>query len=550
MSKPKQKVRRVVFQPDSYQGIQRGINQMAEAIRPTLGPLPRVVAVEHPLRHRVPELLDSGGVIAQRLIQLPDRDDDMGAMFLRHVIQHVHEKAGDGAATAAVLLQAVYNGGIRYIAAGGNPMRLRHYLQQATWTILNELNTMTIRLRGPKQLARLAEAICHDPPLAKLLGEIFDIIGEYGRLEVRVGNSRILEREYIEGMYWQGPLISRDMITDFKKLKAEIWDAAIFISNLDINDAGQLVPLLELAMANQLPGLMIIANKLSEDAIALLLANNKPDKFQVIAAKAPGIGPTQQGLALQDLSILTGGQPFLKAAGAHNLSRIKLEDLGQARRAWADLRFFGVVGGKGNPQQLRKYISDLRTSLRQAETKESREEIQNRLGKLISGSAMLKVGGATNSEIRARMESAERTADAIRGAIIDGVLPGAGVALLACRPVLQQKLAQAADSDERAAYHILIEALAEPCRAIAANAGYEPSEVMAKIVQAGPGYYGFDVLNGCVVDVVETGILDSATAQKIAVQSAIASAALALTTDVLVHHKKPQAPAKVGPGSL
>jgi chaperonin GroEL len=551
MARSKREVRRVVFQPDSYLGIQRGINQMADAIRPTLGPLPRVVAVEHPLRHRVPELLDSGGTIAQRIIQLPDRDDDMGAMFLRHVVRHVHEKAGDGTATAAVLLQAIYNQGVRYITAGGNPMRLRHYLQQGTWTILAELNRMTVRLKGQKRLARLAEAICHDPPLAKLLGEIFDIIGEYGRLEVRVGNSRTLEREYVEGMYWEGSIISREMITDFKKLKTELWDAAILISNLDFEEMDQLVPVLKLVKENNISTLMIIANKLSEEAIALLLANTKPDQFQVIAAKAPGIGPTQQGLALQDLAILTGGQPFLKLLGGQqDLSGIKLEDLGQARRAWADLRHFGIIGGKGNPRALRQYISDLRASLKRVDTKETREDIQKRLGKLISGSATLKVGGATNAEIRARMDNAERTAEAIRGAIIDGVLPGAGVALLACRPALQQKLDQATDPDERAAYGMLIEGMAEPFRTIVSNAGHDPGQIMGRILQAGSGYYGFDVMTGCVVDVVEAGILDSAAAQKMAVQSAIASAALALTTEVLVHHKNPKPPAQVGPGSL
>jgi chaperonin GroEL len=549
MSKAKRRVQRVVFQPDSHLGIQRGINQMAEAIRPTLGPLPRVVAVEHPLRYRVPELLDSGGVIAQRIIELPDRDDDMGAMFLRHVIQHVHEKAGDGAATAAVLLQSIYNQGLRYIAAGGNAMKLRTYLKEGSWVILTELNRMTLHLKGEKRLAQMAEAICHDPPLANLLGEIFDIIGEYGRLEIIVGNSRYLEREYVEGMYWKGSLLSRDMITDYKKLRTEIGDAAVLISNLDIEEATQLVPALEAAMAADLSGLMVIANRLSNEAIALLLANTKPDKFQAIAVRAPGSGPTQQGLALQDLVMLTGGRSFLKAGGQQNLAGLTLSDLGRARRVWADTNFFGIIGGKGDPKVLRQYIADLRACYRRAETTEAREEIQERLGKLLSGSAMLKIGGAANAEVRARRENAERTAAALRGAIIDGVLPGGGMALLDCRPALQQKLEQATDTDEQAAYRILIEALAEPFRTIMSNAGYVPGEVMAQITEAGPGY-GFDVMAGRVVNVAEVGPFDAATALKTAVHSAIASAALALTTEVLVHHKKPKAPAAEGPGSL
>lgn len=545
----KQRVRRVVFQPDSYLGMQRGINQMAEAIRPTLGPLPRVVAVEHPLKHRVPELLDSGGVIAQRLIQLPNRDDDMGAMFLRHVVRHVHEKAGDGTATAAILLQAVYNRGLKYIAAGGNPMRLRHYLQQGCWAILTELNTMTLHLKGKKGLARVAETICHDPPLAKLIGEIFDIIGEYGHLEVRVGNSRMLEREYIEGMYWKSHIVSREMITDHKKLRTELRDAAIFISNLDIDKAEQLIPVLKVTKQAGIPALMVVANKFSEEVIAFLLANSKPDAFAIMAVNAPGIGYTKQEAALQDMVMLTGGQPFMKTTGQRSLNGLKIEKLGRARRVWADLYNFGIIGGKGNPRALRQHIADLRASYKRAEKMEEREELQQRISKLISGSAILKIGGATNAEVRARKENAERTAEAMRGAMIEGVLPGGGVALLACRPALQALLDRATNSDERAAYHILIEALVEPFCAIVTNAGYEPSLAMAKIVQAGPGY-GFDVRSGCAVDVVEAGILDTAMAQKTALQSAIASAALALTTEVLVHHKDPKPPAEAGPGAL
>jgi chaperonin GroEL len=545
----KQRVRRVVFQPDSYLGMQRGINQMAEAIRPTLGPLPRVVAVEHPLKHRTPELLDSGGVIAQRLIQLPNRDDDMGAMFLRHVVRHVHEKAGDGTATAAVLLQAIYNRGVKYIAAGGNPMRLRHYLQQGSWAILTDLNAMTLQLRGKKKLARVAEAICHDPPLAKLIGEIFDIIGEYGRLEVRAGNSRALEREYVEGMYWQSQLVSREMITDHKKLRTELQDPAIFISNLDLDKAEQLLPVLKVTKQAEISALMVVANKFSEEVIAFLLANSKADKFEIIAVNAPGMGYTKQEAALQDMVMLTGGQPFMKTAGQRSLNGIKIEDLGRARRAWADLYHFGIIGGKGKPRTLRQHIADLRASYKRAEKAEEREALQQRISKLISGSAILKIGGATNAEVRARKENAERTAEAMRGAMIEGVVPGGGVSLLACRPALQRLLDQATDSDEKAAYHILIEALVEPFCTIVANAGYDPSLAMAKIMQAGPGQ-GFDVRTGRVVDVVEAGILDTATAQKTAVQSAIASAALALTTEVLVHHKHPKPPAETGPGAL
>jgi chaperonin GroEL len=527
--------------------MQRGINKMANAIRPTLGPLPRVVAIERSLRHRTPELLDDGGTIARRIIELPNRDEDMGAMFLRHVVQHVYDQAGDGTATAAVLLQSAYNQGIRYLAAGGNAMRLRDYLQQGTWTILSELNKMMVRVQGEAQLAQLAEAICHDPPLAKLIGEIFDIIGEYGRLEVQVGNSLNLEREYVEGLYWPSSLHSREMMTDFKKLRTDLSDVALLMTNCDFEDATQLVPALTTVRQANIPALVVVANKLSGEAIALLLANSKSDAFKAIAVKTPGLGATKQTEALLDLAKLAGGRIFIKNLDESGLENVQLSHLGRVRRAWADKNYFGIISGKGNPKELRRHIAELRAAYQRAEDMEQRQEIRERLGKLISGSAMLKIGGGANAEIKARKENAERTCEAVRGAMVEGVLPGGGVALLACRPALQQKLEQTTNPDERAAYQILFNAVEEPLRVIAANAGYEPSQVLGQVQQGGPGC-GFDVRCGQVVNVFEAGIFDSARALKTAAQSAFASAALALTTEVLVHHKKPRPPAMAGPG--
>ncbi len=532
----KRRTRAVVFQPDAYLGLQRGINQIANAVRPTLGPRPRLVAIAHPLRHRPPELLDNGATIARRIIQLPDRDADMGAMYIRHVLMHVHEQAGDGTATAAVLLQSVYNQGVRYIVAGGNPMGLRRYLEQGTRAILTELANMTIYPQGQEQLTQIAETICYDSPMAKLIGEIFSVIGEYGRLEIRTGRGRDLEREYIEGMYWDIGLLSRDMITDRALPRTEMDDAAILISDLRIEDPGQLVPVISMAMQAQCSSLLVIAQELSEKANALLLANSKPGKFQIAAVKTPGRDALDRGMALLDMAMLTGGHPFLISVGQATLNGIKPEDLGRARKIWADYYSFGIIGGKGEPRALRKHIADLRAALKLAKDAEVRQQLQQRIGKLLSGSAILWVGGATETEIAVREELAKRTAEAMRRAIMEGILPGGGVSLLACRPALQRMLNRSTDSDERAAYTMLLEALEEPMRTLLANAGYNPSEIMAQIVQAGPGY-GLDVNTGQVVDMAQAGIFDVAAAQRTAVQSAVAGAALALTTSVLVHHK-------------
>ena len=535
----KRRTQRVVFQPAAYRGMQRGINQIVEAIRPTLGPCPRLVAIDRVLSGKMPELLDDGGVIARRIIQLPNHDEDMGAMFIRHLLWRLHERVGDGTATAAVLFQSVYNQGVRYVVSGGNAIQLRRYLEEGMQLILSELSSMAVTLEGKEKLAQIAESICYDPSLAKMLGEIFDIIGEYGHLEIRSGRSRELEREYVEGMYWEGGILSREMITDHAKLRAEMTNASVLISDLDLEDPRELLPVLEMAKRAGVRALLIVASKLVDMVTALLLsASREPQAFQVVAAKTPGETPTDQAAAMEDLAILTGGRSLVKVAG-DTLRGVKPEDLGQVRRAWADRNYLGIVGGKGDPRALRTHIGNLRAAFARATEADLRQRLQKRIGKLMGGSAVLWVGGATELEIERRKALAQRTTDALRGAVREGVVPGGGVALLACRPALQQMLAQSTEGDERAAYVILMKAMEEPIRTIIANAGYDASEIMAEVKLAGPGH-GFDVKSEQVVDMAQAGIFDVAAVQKAGVHGAIAGAALALTIDVLIHHKKPE----------
>jgi chaperonin GroEL len=252
--------------------------------------------------------------------------------------------------------------------------------------------------------------------------------------------------------------------------------------------------------------------------------------------------------ALEDLAILTGGKPFIKVAG-DTFSRIKVEDFGQARRVWADRRNFGIIGGKGDPRALRRHIATLRSTYDNTEDLVLREKLLKRIGKLLGGSATLWVGGATELEIKERLEVAKRTAAAMRAAIMEGVLPGGGVSLLACRPTLQEMIGQSTDPDERAAYRILAEAMAAPFRTIVTNAGFDDRDILAEIRITGKSGYGFDVTSGQVVDMMAAGIWDPAVVQKSAVYAAISSAALALTIDILIHRKEqPEYATGRGPG--
>jgi len=533
---PKSKNRRVIFQPAAYQSIQKGIAVIVNAVRPTLGPLPRIVAIDRGIDGRAPELLDNGGVIARRIIALADPDEDMGAMLIRSLLWRLYDEVGDGTATAAVLFQSVYDQGLRHIIFGGNAMRLRHYLDLGLRVIVAELARQTVQIEGKEKLAQLAASLCYDPPLAEMLGEIFDVIGEYGQLEIQPGRRRGLEREYVEGIYWKSTLLSRQMLTDHARLKVELENPAILITDFEIEDPRDLLPAVEVMVQSGIRSVLLLANKLSDSALGLLMVNQAADKFKIIAVKTPGLTSDDQQAALEDLAILTGGRPFLKMAG-DTLQRIELEDFGRARRAWADHSFyFGVSGGKGNPRTLREQIARLRAGYRVAEDQALRKKLQQRIGKLMGGSATLYVGAATEAEFNARTELAQRAADALRGAVVEGVLPGGGVALLACRPALQRLLEKSTNPDERAAYRILARALEEPTRTIIGNSGGDVSEVMAAIKAAGAGY-GLDVVSGQVVAMLAAGIFDAATVQLAAVRSAISSAALALTIEVLIHKR-------------
>lgn len=534
--KPQPSLPRVLFQPAVGQGFKRGIDALVDVIRPTLGPLPRTVVLPRATIGS-PEILDNGGVIARRILELSDRDADAGAMFLRQLLWQQHEQDGDGTATAAVLFQAVYDGGLAYVAAGGNAMRLRRRLEEAARLLLAALDRQTVPVEGQETIERVALAICGDQELANRLGEIFDIIGEYGWFEVRTGRGRDLEREYVEGVYWEGGALSWRMLDDQPKARAELAAPAIFISDIEFETPEQLAPVLRAAAQAGHKALVIVASKISDRALGLLLANRSVGQMAVLAVKRPGAMAAESAAALEDLARLTGGRPYASQAGA-DLTQLTAADFGQARLAWANRDHFGIIGGRGDPRGLRDHITALRAAYARLTDPAERKRIRARIGKLMGGSATLWLAAATDSEVKFRVDVAERTAEAVRGALIEGALPGGGVALLACRKPLTGRLEAADDPDEQAALRILLAAVEQPFRTLVRNAGYEPAAIMAMLDDAGPGV-GLDVLSGRVTDMVASGVLDPASVQKTAAWRAVTGAALALTTDVLVQHRSP-----------
>lgn len=529
----------VVFQPQVDVSMQRGINSIVDAVKPTLGPIARTVAIDYINQtNSCPEMLDNGGVIARRIIELPDRDENMGAMLTRSMILQQHEDVGDGTAMVAVLFQAIYNAGLRYITAGANAMRLRHYLEEALPLILSELDRQTFQIEGQADLTKVALSLCHDAEMADLLGEIFEMVGEFGQVDIRKGQGRGLKREYIEGVYYNTGVFSREMLNSGDILRTEYQNPAVFIADFELDEPRDLFPVLKAAADANIPELVIILRNMTEQAMSVILANNRLDTLKALAIKLPGLNAEDRMAAVQDLSMLTGATPILKDTGA-TLEYVTAQHFGQARRVWAEQHLFGIIGGRGNPHALRQHFATLEKNFANSQDSDQRKRLQARIGRLMGGSATLWVGGSTEPEIDVRKALAERTALALRTAVRDGVVPGGGLALMKCRTLLDKRYQAATDTDERAAYRILAEALDAPLRTICTNAGFNPSEVMAKLAYEN-STTTFDVAKRCMADAIETGILDSAVVQKTAVRNALSTAALALTVDTLVHLRKPE----------
>ena len=528
----------LVFQPNTHIQFKVGADQIIDAIRPTLGPLPRIVAIEHiGGRAKPAELLDDGAIIARRIIQLPKRGEDMGAMFVRHMLWKMYDKVGDGTATAAIIFQSLFNQGVRYVQEGGNAMLLRGQLEALIAILTTRIESQSIYLTGKENLAALANTVCHDRDLAAMFGEIFDTIGEHGRLELRSAAGHKLERTYTEGIYWDGGLLSRTMLTGLKNSRISFENAAILVTDLEIIGARQLLPVLDSALVAGFTHLVIVAKTISTAAIGMLQLEENRARIHAVVVKTPGSDIFAQRDAIEDLAILTGARPILGIAGG-TLESVTSQHLGNARRAWADPEMFGIVGGRGDVRALRNHIGLLRKSITSASAAEDRTRLRDRVGKLMGGTATLYIGDRSPIDLAARKELAERTARAMRGAIRDGVVPGGGVALLGCRGLLRAKMASATKDEERAACRMLLRAVEMPTRELMQNAGFEPNEWMLEINKAGPNH-GLDTVGRKIVDMNAAGIYDSASTVKHALYYGTYSAALALTVDVLVHRTRP-----------
>ncbi len=516
--------------PECHDAFDRGVRAIVDAIGPTLGPVPRMVAVERAVSSVAPEILDSGAVIARRITSLSNPDEDPGAMFIRGVLHRIFEEVGDGTATAAVLFAAVLAGGRKAVAAGVPVQPLRGRLERLGDDVYRAVMAQARPVTRQEVLTRVAASACHDAELATLLGEAMDVVGEHGQMNTRPSNRRESWREFVRGSFWESGLLSTPDFRDPVARRTEIHDAAVLLTNLEINDQADAIRILTTVRETGAGGLIILAKSISTEVKALLHANSNLQAFPVVAVKSP---PHKEREALEDLAVMTGGRLFLSGAGA-TLTGVTADSFGQARTGWATGKQFGLIGGQGDVQAIRAHVAALANALRSSPRDETSQSLVERLGRFQGASATIWVGASTDSEGKHRTNVAERGIRVLRHALRDGVVPGGGAVLAHGGDRLERRLAESTDEIERFALKIVRDALRAPAETILQNSGREPALAIDAMLRAGPTA-GVNALDGMPVDMYEAGIVDPARVIATAARGAIRSAALALSIDVVIH---------------
>lgn len=536
---------RLVFQPYTRDAIKSGIDTLTAAIAPTLGPLTGPVALDEATRGGSPELLDDGGLIARRILQLPDQDADVGAMLLRETLWQQKDRFGDGAATAALLYRNVYAESHRFISAGGDAMLLRRHLEAGMRQLLESLRGQARAIGDADEIQRLALSISGDAELAASLADIFDVLGPHQPIEARDGG-RGLRHEFFLGAFWESQVPSPVVFEGAANKRLELKNSAWLLSDFELDDLQALATLAADVVGAGFDSLVIVAKSFSEQVIAAQAANSRMEGFTLVYVELRGLLDEQMA-GLDDLALLTGGQ-VLRTVTGHSPQAIRRGDLGKSDLAWLDRDRFGIIAGGGSEARVTSEIAALERQFNATDEPRQQDLLRGRIGRLRGGSAVIYCGGGTESEMQFRQAQAERTITAMRSALLHGVLPGGGTALLRCIPVLQATRDKSEDLHERAACQILMTALQAPCRQLLVNGGHEaPGAVIHELTGSQNGS-GFDLLAGGQAIIGETGILDSAAAQIGAARAGIGGAALALTVDTIVHRVNP--PLAIEPGGL
>jgi chaperonin GroEL len=525
------------FNEEARRALERGVNKVANAVKVTLGPKGRNVVLD---RKWGAPMITKDGVTVAKEIELSDPWENMGAQLCREVASKTNDVAGDGTTTATVLAQALVNEGMRYVAAGGNPIALKRGIDKAVAKAVETIKQHAIPVTEREQTEYVATIAGNDPEIGKMIAEAMDKVGKDGVITIEESKGTQTTLEIVEGMQFDRGYISPYFITDPERMEAVLEDALILIHEKKISSAQDLLPVLERVAQARRP-LLIIAEDVDGDALATLVVNKLRGVLQCAAVKAPGFGERRKAM-LEDIAILTGGR-FISEDLGIKLENVTLDMLGQAKKVVIGKEETTIIEGAGSPEAVTGRINQIKRLIETTESSYDREKLQERLAKLSGGVAVIKVGAATETELKEKKHRFEDALSATRAAVEEGIVPGGGKIFL---------LAQAAldgigdDDDERTGVAIVKRALEEPLRQIAENAGLEGSVIVEKVKALG-AHEGLDARTGEFVDLVKSGIIDPAKVSRAALENAASIAGLVLTTEAMVA-EKPEKKTEPTPG--
>jgi chaperonin GroEL len=519
----------ILFHDAAREKISIGVNTLANAVKITLGPKGRNVILRPSFG---PPIVANSGVVVAKAIELTDPFEDMGAQMVKEVAAKTSESAGDGTTTATVLAQAIVNEGMKYVAAGLNPMDMRRGIDQAVEATVESLKKIAKPCSTKKEIAQVASISANsDKSIGDLIAEAMEKVGNDGAITVEDGSGLKSELEVVEGMQFDRGFLSPYFINNSEKQAVVLEDPYILLYDKKISNIKELLPLLEQVSQAGKP-LLLIAEDVDGDALATLVVNTLRGVLKTCAVKAPGFGDRRKAM-LEDIAVLTGGMVVAEEAG-RALEKATLTDMGRAKRVEVDKESTTIIGGAGDSAKIKARIAQIRKEMDDATSDYDKEKLQERAAKLSGGVALIKVGAATESELKERKVRVEDALHATRAAVEEGIVPGGGVALLRARTELQQL--NGANMDLDAGIKIVVRALEEPLRQIVANTGGEPSVVLNKVAE-GNGNFGYNAATGEYGDMFDMGVLDPAKVTRTALQNAASVAGLILTTDCMAADK-------------
>jgi chaperonin GroEL len=531
--------KKVKFDEEARQAIMDGVSKLAKAVKVTLGPKGRNVVFDRKFGSPV---ITKDGVTVAKELEFEEPYENMGAQMVKEVATKTSDVAGDGTTTATVLAESIYREGLRNVMAGSNPMMIKKGIERAVETCVDSLRSMSKSIRDRKEISQIATISANsDESIGNIIADAMDKVGKDGTITVEEARGMETELEVVEGMQFDRGYLSPYFITDAERMESLLEDAYILIHEKKISNMRDLLPLLEKVAQAGKP-FLIIAEDIEGEALATLVVNKLRGTLQCAAVKAPGYGDRRKAM-LGDIAVLTGGQMISEDLGI-KLENVKISDLGRAKRVIIDKENTTVVGGSGKKSDIEGRINEIRHQIENSTSDYDKEKLQERLAKLSGGVGVVRVGAATEMEMKEKKARVEDALHATRAAVEEGIVPGGGVALLRCQSALDKlKL----EGEEAIGAAIVRRALEEPMRQLANNAGAEGSIVVEK-VRSQKGAYGYNVSTDTYEDLVKAGIIDPTKVTRIALQNASSISSLMLTTEALIAEiPEPEKPAPAGP---